>query len=705
MATSTSDEPVAAGPSIDSTGVAPDQVIGQQVSTTSLQPTHTSASARSSPRLPMSLGLGIHRSASQPSPHQPTSEARTAPSLAARRFESQRRKNSSDTSTHTPTLPFLAPTPTRTAPPSTGSSQQTPLNASVSDTAQTDPTMQTYGNMQGQAAPLPDQQALPQHEKQQQLMNFLTGYSVNQGVGMGIGSAGMSGSSSMMNSGGGVFPGMNTGNFNFAMRPMAPGGDILMVPGTGSPTGLHRRTTDAERDPRREFYAGNMAGGPFDGMNIVDQNGMPVQMSAPQWVDPVPQAPATNQDARYSGQAGSSVMRHPFTDGMRATNASPVTTPLASNRANLPQGPPSSSSSRPLMESPVNQYSASPSTAPHNATNLAQSMDYGSIAMRLNQQNRATGSIAGMAPRPPGDQRIFQAGVMSQNPTPVAPNWGHIGLPEPSPANTPLLGATSNPNGPHAMDWTDSLGQSRRNSDMHGGTNSHEVKVERQGRQMRDTPNKSGTVTPVFTEHPGSYGGMSVPTSPEKHMNMPGGHHAGLISGVEHALADLHTGAGHGQTIGQAAARSRKKNTSASSSRVNSPDRKRKAAPVFSYSGALSALNSRAGSPTAENDGSKNEPVQQSLSHVDMHAVGQALRADDSVNETPSSDLTNPIPPGNAPVPTAGTDTTLKGDYRKRKRNRTIQSCLPCHQNKRKVSCLTMSGSETHAQFNPNSIV
>lgn len=533
--------------------------------------------------------------------------------------------------------------------------------------------MHSYGNnmQQGQSTSLQDEQSLQQHEKQQQLMNFLTGYSVNQGVGMGNG----------------VFPGMGMGgNFNFGMRPMAGSETgIVMNTGLGPSVGPQDRN---EGNNARDFYPGSMHGGPFDGMNLVDQNGMPVQMSAPQWPETGPQASPVNQNSQYPGHAGPSAMRHPFLDGSRPLHASPATTPLASKRANLPQAQSSGSSGHPAMGSPANQYATSPVNAAYNPSGHDQGMDYGSIAMRFNQQNRTAGSVPGMAPYPSGGHGSYQYGGPSQNPTPVAPNWGHIGLPEPSPANTPHLGATSHAQGTNAMDWTDASGRSRRDSDMNGAFVTPEVKVERPGRQMREKPNKSGTVTPVTLEHPGTFGGMSVPTSPEKLMNMPGGHQAGLISGVENALADLNTGAGHDRGTTQAAARSKKKNTSASSSRVNSPDRKRKAAPVFSYSGALSALNSRAGSPTAEHDGAKLDPNQPSLSHVDMHAVGQALRADDSVNEAPSSEPVTATGPTGTSASAAATDASGKGDYRKRKRNRTIQSCLPCHQNKRKVGTI-----------------
>jgi hypothetical protein len=40
---------------------------------------------------------------------------------------------------------------------------------------------------------------------------------------------------------------------------------------------------------------------------------------------------------------------------------------------------------------------------------------------------------------------------------------------------------------------------------------------------------------------------------------------------------------------------------------------------------------------------------------------------------------------GSARAVAEGVDEEEKMDHRKRKRNRTIQSCLPCHQNKRKV--------------------
>lgn len=491
----------------------------------------------------------------------------------------------------------------------------------------------------------------------------------------------------MMGNVGGVFPGMGAGSFNVGMpsMPLHNGMGGSGNAGTGLSTGSQARNGAGDRGRSGEFYAGSIPSGPFDGMNLMHQNGMPVQMSAPQWLDSAVQSASPNQNAQQTGQAGSSGMRHPFVGG---TSSSPVTTPLASGRANLPQAQPGGSSNRSMMGSPANQYISSPVTASYAPPGVDQNMDYGSIAMRLNQQNqqnRVTGNGAGMAPRPSANQTSFPQGNPFQSSTPVAPSWGHIGLPEPSPANTPHLGTSSQNLGPTTMDWTDSSRQSRRSSGFNTGMTGPDLKVERPGRQSREIANKSGTVTPVLMEHPGPYGTMSVPTSPEKRMNAPGGHQAGLISGVENALADLNTGAGHGLGIGPTAARSRKKNASASSSRVNSPDRKRKAAPVFSYSGALSALNSRAGSPTAEHDGPRHDIHLQSLSHVDMHAVGQALRADESVNETPTSDPLVTVVPGSSSAPNVANDAGFKGDYRKRKRNRTIQSCLPCHQNKRKV--------------------
>lgn len=155
------------------------------------------------------------------------------------------------------------------------------------------------------------------------------------------------------------------------------------------------------------------------------------------------------------------------------------------------------------------------------------------------------------------------------------------------------------------------------------------------------------------------------------------------------------------QSRSSSATRLKPKSTSVPSSRMSSPDRRKHAVGMFSYSGTLSAANSRSGSPEFQHRRERGggEPDAQGGRHnsnfVDLHAVGKALQADQLAGRA-GLDVRNQEAPTSQP-PTQSSTAVPKEDHRKRKRNRTIQSCLVCHQNKRKVRHLTRGLASTHS--------
>ena len=647
-------------------------------SATILQP-QASASTRNSPQ-PRLLDITLpQRPASQPLQlQQPTLDMKSSSSIASRRFESQQRKLNSESNIsrsgtanhplHVPSIPPSSAPNIASRPSTVGNLPKTGNQPVVAEPAA----------MQNQAEPASLQSdAMLQQEKQQQLMNFLTGYSVDPGSGIGNGSSftgQQNGPNGIIGSNGSMYPGMGVGGFNFGMQGM--------LPSSAGPMPRPGAIVDGQplrNDTTNQIYPRGMQTNPYDSnMGQMDMTGMGMAGGNHGWSgmgmqgNTVPNLPLNGQP----------ILQPSFNQSIRSVHSSPVNTPIPPGRYSMQHGQNAPNNTASNSGSPAPPYLNSPANTSY-ANMPGQGMDYGSIAMRMNQSNRTGGSLAGMAPRPAVVQNLG-AGGGSDHPTPVAPNWGHIGLPEPSPASTPLLGASSGVASSNT-DWADPQGVDRRRSDAQssfGGPSDH--RVGRGSRRARETLSKSGTATPVpldLADH--SIGGPSAPASPQRHMSLPGGHQSGLMSGVENALADLNTG--------HHAGKPRKKTASASSSRVNSPDRKRKSVPVFSYSGALSALNSRAGSPTGEIDPAKPGDMSSAFGHVDLNAVGQALR-NENIPEHGSSEGTAAASGSFATGP--GPDVSnpaVKGDYRKRKRNRTIQSCLPCHQNKRKVRSLVCS--------------
>ena len=656
--------------------IAAEPAIQNEVRSAAIVQPQVSASTRNSPQ-PRLLDITLpQRPASQPLQlQQPSLDIKSSSSIASRRFESQQRKLNSDPNlarSGTASQPLHVPSAPLSTVSNVASAQGTAGNLAKNEFR---PTVGESVSMQIQpdTAPLQNE-ALLQQEKQQQLMNFLTGYSVDPGSGIGNGSSftgQQNGPNGIIGSNGSMYPGMGVGGFNFGMQGMLPGPTGSMPrPGSGLVDGQSLRN-----EMSNQTYPRGLQPTAYDQMGQMDMTGMGMAVGNSGWsgmgmqANTLPNLPRTGQ----------SNLQPSFNQPIRSVHSSPVTTPMAPGRYSISHSQNGQSNAASNSGSPAPPYLNSPANTTYPNMH-GQGMDYSSIAMRMNHTNRTGGSLAGMAPRPAMVQNL-NGGGGSDNPTPVAPNWGHIGLPEPSPASTPLLGASSGAAASN-MDWADPQAVERRRSDAQsnfGGPTDH--RAGRGSRRARETLSKSGTATPVPMDlGDQSIGGPSAPTSPQRHMSLPGGHQSGLMSGVENALADLHTGHHTGKP--------RKKTASASSSRVNSPDRKRKSVPVFSYSGALSALNSRAGSPTGENDPAKPSDMSGAFGHVDMNAVGQALR-NENVSESGPSEGTAAVS-GNfttGPGPDVS-NPVVKGDYRKRKRNRTIQSCLPCHQNKRKVRML-----------------
>jgi hypothetical protein len=541
----------------------------------------------------------------------------------------------------------------------------------------------------------------PPYSRQQQLMNFLSGYSANQGTTFGDGMSNpYLAMQSMVQSGSGPSGegpnGFNGGLFGMSSASAGPGA----LHNTGLGLGSHLNTQAQSTFPNQHVDVDSntinlMSPASYKWPEINEPNGQPAIHGQMQQF-PQNQVVATMP------------MRNPIIEGIKSAHSSPASTPLLNSSATLPPShtPVSFSSSNYINTSaPISLNNVSHQSRPVGLSFplqiQGQSMGIGSIALRrsnkINQQQAqapaevksrsesvaSNKSLAGMAPRPLQTPAPYVHESRSQTATPVAPNCGHIGLPEASPMSTPILGSSNNT--PMVPDWMESRNHLSQSETKPEPNLFREVASEPDASSGPPfSKHRSGSTTPASVVAGHIAGTMSVPASPNQQLNAPSGQHAGLMRGVENALAGLSTGLGDNQRASFSGSRSKKKILSAGSSRANSPERRRKSAVVFSYSGALSAVNSRASSPVLATESSTTE-ADKGSADVDMDALGRALQAEQKSAQagfmdppkqplSESSNLANHI------------DNKIdKADYRKRKRNRTIQSCLPCHQNKRKV--------------------